>query len=529
MRLKKALSILSKSSPFAVSTVGENIDPELEKIKEYLYVETDIEIEFKKRLDNISSHEIIFLCGSSGDGKSEILTRYRKEYEGKVAFHLDATHSFKPNETAVETLDNVFSDFIDSSRPLVVGINIGMLGNYEREGDDKHSKIKSAIKSFLDGEKVEGDYQFLDFEAFPKFKIVDGEVSSEFFSALLDNIVRNDNRNPFNDLFNEAKSASKDKYLIANFLLLRNYSVQKNIVELLLCARIRKDQFITARMLLDLIYCVLTGPGYLFDNIFSGGENELLAVMADFDPSIIRNKELDLFVIHRTLEFEEARYVEFINDLELKFQVLGDLTPQSMIRCFYLIKGAELESDYHINYMDSFGEKPLALYKEIWQMHKDYDGDNESKSKLKHFYNDIVLRSIDKYANRNAPYLTKGEFYISSHGGSDLAAEVDIAITYPLIKTDKLHDISEFNLHIMVNDEQLPQVPINVNLLAMMMDIVNGFRPNKHDKNSVVILDELVNKIKEHASNSKVLFLHRDSLRIKLRDNSDGDIRVSGL
>ncbi len=91
MQLKKALGMLSKSSPYAVSTSSEDIDPELEKVKKYLYVETAIERAFKKKLDIIKPNEIVFLCGSSGDGKSEILTRYNKKYEGRVEFHLDAT------------------------------------------------------------------------------------------------------------------------------------------------------------------------------------------------------------------------------------------------------------------------------------------------------------------------------------------------------------------------------------------------------------------------------------------------------
>ena len=41
--------------------------------------------------------------------------------------------------------------------------------------------------------------------------------------------------------------------------------------------------------------------------------------------------------------------------------------------------------------------------------------------------------------------------------------------------------------------------------------------------------DDLVNKITQHANSSKVLFLHRNGERIKLKDNPDGDIRVSGL
>ncbi|MCX2982870.1 DNA phosphorothioation-dependent restriction protein DptF [Halieaceae bacterium IMCC14734] len=529
MRLKKALSMLSKSSPYAVSTVGESIDKELEKIKQYLYVETDIERAFREKLNEIQSHEIIFLCGSSGDGKSEILTRYREAYQGKVDFHLDATHSFKPDDTAVETLDSIFAKFTNSDRPLVVGINIGMLGNYEREGDDAHSNVRSAIKCFLEGEQLAGDYTFIDFEAFPKFQIVNGEVDSEFFSGLMDKVVKDEVDNPFREALNEEISRGTHNLLVANFLLLGEHSVQKIIVELLLCARIRKDQFITARMLLDFVYCLLTGPGYLFDNLFSGGDNELLAALADFDPSIIRNKQLDLFVIHRTLDFRDDSYLDFVNELESRYRVKGDLDPTSLIRCFYLLKSTELENGYHLRFSDSFDEASLTLYKKIWQLHKEFDGSSESRALLKPFYNEIVLLSINKYANKNASYLTKDEFYISSHGLSDLAAEVDIAISYPRIQADEIHDISEFNLHIIVNEDQLEPVPVNVNLLAMMMDICAGFRPNKHNKNSVVLLDELVNKITRHASNSKVLFLHRNGLRIKIKENPDGDIRVGGL
>jgi DNA phosphorothioation-dependent restriction protein DptF len=529
MKLKKALAMLSKSSPYAVSTVHDSIDPELEAIKKYLYVETDIEKDFKKRLDGISSHEILFLCGSSGDGKSEILTRYRGKYDEHVDFHLDATHSFEPESTAIETLDNIFSEFKKSDKPLVVGINVGMLGNYESEGDEEHSAIKSSMKAFLEGERVVGDFQFVDFEAFPKFRIIDGEVYSDFFTALLRNIVKDDKGNPFRDLIIEAMNSGYDKRLVANILLLRDISIQKRIIELLFCARIRKDQFITARMLLDFIYCILTGPGYLFDNIFSGGKNELLAVMADFDPSIIRNKELDLFVIHRTLGSKDNSYERFLEELASSFNLEGELLPSSMIRCLYLLKDTVMSSDYHSRFSESFNEKPLSLYKKVWQIHKDFEGDSEGKLKLKEFYNEIVLSSINKYANRSAPYLSKDEFYISSHGGLDLSAEVDIAISYELITKDIFHDISEFNLHIKVNDDELPPVPINVNLLAMMMDIANGFRPNRHNKNSVVLLDELVSKITRYASNSNVLFLYKNGVQLKLKDNLDGDIRVSGL
>ncbi|WP_068750358.1 DNA phosphorothioation-dependent restriction protein DptF, partial [Oleiphilus sp. HI0123] len=96
MLLRDALGILSKSSPHAVTTSGDPVDPIVKRIKDYLFVETDIERAFRAKLESIASNEIVFLCGSSGDGKSEILTRYRNQYESTIEFHLDATHSFEP-------------------------------------------------------------------------------------------------------------------------------------------------------------------------------------------------------------------------------------------------------------------------------------------------------------------------------------------------------------------------------------------------------------------------------------------------
>lgn len=60
----------------------------------------------------------LFLCGNSGDDKSEILTKYCHKFKNRANFHLDATHSFKPNDSAIQTLDKVFQDYIDGNKPL---------------------------------------------------------------------------------------------------------------------------------------------------------------------------------------------------------------------------------------------------------------------------------------------------------------------------------------------------------------------------------------------------------------------------
>lgn len=530
MDLRQALSVLSKSSPYAVTTTGEPKDPFVKRVKEYLFVETDIELAFKEKLKNAGPSDIIFLCGSSGDGKSEILTRYKTKYEDKAEFHLDATHSFDPKATAIETLNDLFHQHKCSSKALVVGINIGMMANYEREGSEEHLEIKQAISKFLTHQaKINSSISFLDFESFPKFSLSGGEISSTFFKSLLDKVVRDDSRNLFRDLFNDCLGGGNDRVLVANYLMLRSQAIQKVIIEILLYARICHDQFITARTLLDFIYCILTGPGYLFDNIFDGGDNELLESITDADPSLVRNKPLDHFILHKTLGFDDSLYGEFLEEIKSKYHIRKSLPPKSAIRLFYLFKYLNLGCNYHREFRELFQEEAKREYVRIWEMHKHFTGDLEQKRALRKFYDEIVFTAINKHSNRNAPFLSKDEFYISSHGGCDLATEMEISVIYDSIKNDSEQNLAYFNVYLQVNGHELEPMPVGVNLLALMMDIVNGYRPNKHDKNSIVLLDELVSKITEMGSLSSTLYLYSGGDRIKLKSSEEGEIRVSGL
>jgi len=111
--MKTIIRKLSKSSPYAVVTSKNKKD-----IFDYLHITTDIEKDYLDTLENLTEKKVVFLCGSSGDGKSAIITRYQKKFEDRCDFHLDATHSFSPKETAFERLDKVFD--IKNIRLLII-------------------------------------------------------------------------------------------------------------------------------------------------------------------------------------------------------------------------------------------------------------------------------------------------------------------------------------------------------------------------------------------------------------------------
>jgi DNA phosphorothioation-dependent restriction protein DptF len=82
---------------------------------------------------NPTTNSHIFLCGSSGDGKPEILKHYYESYSNKFRFHLDATHAFKPDQSKIDALDQLLDKHHQSEKPLVIEINVEMqIGKFEK-------------------------------------------------------------------------------------------------------------------------------------------------------------------------------------------------------------------------------------------------------------------------------------------------------------------------------------------------------------------------------------------------------------
>lgn len=183
MNFIDAISVLSKSSSYAVSTESD-LDAALSAIKSDLYVVMPIEEHLFELLESIKedSKKVIFLCGSSGDGKSELLLRAREKFNRPyIKFHLDATHSFAPHDSAVDTLNKLFNEYEVGHHSLIIAINIGMLGNYAAAAEN----IGCVLKKYLEKKQVSDGYEFLSFEDYPKFDITRDDYHAEFISKFL--------------------------------------------------------------------------------------------------------------------------------------------------------------------------------------------------------------------------------------------------------------------------------------------------------------------------------------------------------
>lgn len=542
--LQKALGVLAKSSSFSVTTVTHRQKDELDQLKEQLFVKQEIETELQRYLDVAKPGEIIFLCGSSGDGKSEILARCQSNprYQRQFNFHMDATHSFAPRQSAIDALNNLFTSHHQQSSPLLIGINTGMIANFAREGAECHQAIRSAIDSFLSAQQSasrpyqNGNCIFFDFEHYPKFHFDENKQYSSFIKKLLDNLTGDNDDNLFQFIFRRDEAINPDLKEVANFKLLCLPGVQNVLITQLFKARLIKDQFVTTRTLLDFLHHLLMGPGYLFDNLFTGSENDLIKKVSDFDPARLHTYELDQFILRYELGLIDNDLDDFLIALEtlhIKFDRQcvrsGDAT--SLVRLFWLLQDESLGNNYHKNFSAFFNESLFERYSEIWRLHRNYIGDPEQKKLLNRFYNFELIAGIQRYANRRAPELSmqKEEFFLGEFGGVKLTAPVEIKPDWDAIRNKNTAHPTGFDIYLKVGQNALPPVHIGLNLFELLNKLNNGYRPNKYDKNAIVLLDELVELIAEQAKSSRDIKFYDGGSRVYRAKADEDMITISGM
>ncbi|GDO99456.1 DNA phosphorothioation-dependent restriction protein DptF [Escherichia coli] len=542
--LRNALSVLAKSSSFSVTTVTYRQKDEFDQLKEQLFVKQEIETELQRYLEIAKPGEIIFLCGSSGDGKSEILTRCQSNlrYQQRFNFHLDATHSFAPRQSAIDALNDLFSNHHQYSSPLLIGINTGMLANFAREGAECHLAIRIAIDSFLSADQEESrpyrswNCSFFDFEHYPKFQFNEKKQYSSFIKTLLDNLTRNDDSNLFQFIFRHDETVNPELKEVANYKLLCLPGVQDVLITQLFKVRLIKDQFVTTRTLLDFLHHLLMGPGYLFDNLFTGAENDLIKKISDFDPARLHTYEIDQFILRYELGLVDPELDDFLAalaPLHIRFdrQCVNPGDAASLIRLFWLLQDESLGNNYHQKFSVFFNESLFEHYSEIWHLHKNYTADSEQKKALNRFYTSELIAGIQRYANRKAPELSmqKEEFFLGEYGGVKITAPVELKPDWEAIRNKNTAHPTGFDVHLKVGQNSLLPVRIGLNLFELLNKLNNGYRPNKYDKNAIVLLDEIVDLITEQAKSSSEIKFYAGGRRVYRAKADDDMITISGM
>lgn len=495
MYLKSVLSILSKSSPYSVSTLRSGKPDEPLKIKNYLYVSSQIESDFEDALLNAQPGSLFFLCGSSGDGKSEILTRLYKQFQNKIRFHLDATHSKKQHSTAVDCLDELFDQYKQTQCALAIGINIGMMQKFIKFGDQRHDDIKSYLKKFFEKEKVTPfiieHVHFFDFEDYPRLDFFNNTITSSFVSEFINKLTEQSDSNPFWQAYlNDLEAHNIAAY---NYKLLLNKTVQRNLIKLFGLIRLYHEQFLTPRIFVDFIYklIVTIHPDGLIGNLFSSLDNDIFQKIVNLDPNKMRNKDIDDFNLAystRTLSDEDNAYISYLNQLS------GiTLSLKGLIQLAYLMK--DDNNEYSSKLSKAFNNKEKEYYLKLIEIYSADDISSEDEIILDEIITKIFIDAIYKYVNRHLPK-SSGSYIITRElPHYFISSKADIYFDFNWIKNYKLVRTSSIPIPLMINEQDPIIFNLDINLLALALKIHNGFLPNRQKQDELSQFEELISQI----------------------------------
>lgn len=555
--LIQELAKLKESSKEAVEGLGE-----FTPFKRYMHIER----EAQKQLHDIimaanksSKAQLILVCGSVGDGKSHIISYFKNNYPDAIknfTLHNDATESLEPNKTSMDTLNEVLDNFSDekietSNEKFILAINLGTLNNFI---DSLYGERFSILKKFVHDKKIletsiennEFDenvsFQFVNFSDYHIFTLKDGRVYSHYIKSLMQKITDSSEYNIFYKSYKKncvECSNCRCCPIKANYELLSNEKVQESVVDLLVQCIIKNKIIISTRALINFMYELIVPRSYIdvnspiFKNsiaklndldyvkalmpniVFNHRElSFIFEALNRLDPLNVRNQKVDDFVI----EFNNSTdilayfsdyidypkgYIEKLN--HINFQETEDRKIRHellklFIRSYYICgKGniLSLKDDVYESYME-------GLY--FWNR-----GD---KPKLKPLY-DNVKNGIVRWngeAEKEQINIFMGKNQIKYKVSQELELKVD---TSNLPKSDDT-DLKKFItvLKLKYKSENLGksyEIDVDFSLYKLLIQVINGYRPNKKDKNHFIKFIEFINKIEETGSqNEKLVFTEKN-------------------
>lgn len=549
------LSKLKESSQEAV----ENSNA-FSKFKQYLHVERPIQKILEDTIKQAAIQEksqLILLCGSVGDGKSHLLAYMNEthpELMGQFSIHNDATESFDPTKNSLDTLAEVLSPFSDdnieeSTDKLILAINLGILHNflesdYAVQGYTRFSHFIKCSEVFevvsTTEECSDSHFKIVSFADYHPYELTKAGPESEYLMKLLDKIVQPIKSNPFYTAFLRDENRNVAKPFLTNYRLLQRASVRDKLSKLIIQTIVQYKYILSTRTLLNFIYDILVPanleeleagrsgehligasvieelesllPNLLFE---SADRSPMLKIISQLDPIHCRSQEVDQALIElnnsKNISSLFGNYLS-LEGLEALGEGLANLGP------FYELT----QSTRHI-VNTSFVRLAYFLSADMGDIFKNH---------TYHRYMDYLFAF-----NLGVPAQLKGIYeetekaiFAWKGGPSPTSIYIDEAVG-PMniaqalkLRKDSGHLIkrqeevfTRFKNTIIIGF-QGEQLEIDYPLYETIIRVLDGYRPNKKDKEDAIQFLEFVEKL-IRASNLKdelIVYDMHEKLMFKL-------------
>ncbi|MGN1185791.1 MAG: DNA phosphorothioation-dependent restriction protein DptF, partial [Methanobrevibacter wolinii] len=549
--LLKELSKLKDSSKEAVES-NDNFDD----FKEYMHVNRSIQNDFIKELERVQdedSNHLIILCGSVGDGKSHLLAYLKTkkpDLYNKFTIHNDATESFDPNKSAIDTLAQVLKPFNDENfnvknDKVILAINLGVLSKFleSKYCANEFTKLRDIINESNILEKTisknisQDKVSFITFSDYNLFELNDdvdsNYTSSKYISALFKKVSEKTENNPFYIAYKKDKEENVKNPIIYNYEMFSDEEVQDIIINYLIKIFIKYKKIVSTRELLNFIYEIIVPSEISNDNDFNVNEfkyllpnllfnnleqSDLLKFFNEIDPINIRNEELDKLIVDFNIKKNIVEVLnKYFNVNKIEFLIpylnklnLNDMRKREKEEIFNILihfaifygKSTLKESFKDENYLEFlkflyyYNIRNPKLYKNLFN----YVKESIFKSKGVYKKNYICIDELNSFkVFKNLQLKNKhddiGDLLEGLTLGNRFKTSIKIGFT------------------VKPNDNMIP-LEIDYRLYEYIRKINHGFKPNKLEKEDLTIYNEFIDNLLNEDSDSDLIIESLDTDKI---------------
>ncbi|QYK60755.1 DNA phosphorothioation-dependent restriction protein DptF [Paenibacillus sp. S25] len=539
----------------------ENLD-EFSEFKRYMHVQRPVEVELETMINDAYSTEkahLILVCGGVGDGKSHILSYLKNKYDflnDKSSFYLhnDATESFSPRKTSIETLANVLKPFSDQglreegAQNIVLAINLGALNNFI---DSEEGKSFSRLRDYVHQKRIletviedtpavdDDTFKFVNFSDYHIYELTEARPKSSYIKSIFQKITQKSDDNPFYQAYlrdyENNKELSLKNPIIQNYELFQHEDIQEKIIDLLIQAMVKEKLIISTRALLDFVYNILVPSSmenmnysqvkeYVQNQNFKSYVACLLAfqlfektdassihrAIHQINPTRIRTEKLDQYLI----EFKSrkdgaylfAQYIDinrmsyfarsFIlnspwrNTESKDYQQYKKMIIKLFVYLYYLIPKEEHHS-FQDNVYNQFMKNLYHWNKREW-------------GKLSKLYREDVREAIYKWngeSNGDLIYIQVGQPQTQYYALQKLEVEPHVNRSTILMEKELSKFLTVMTLQfkarnsVYSEEDSIASIDIDFSLYSLLIRIKNGYRPNKKDKFQFIKFVEFIGRL----------------------------------
>ncbi|WP_373599197.1 DNA phosphorothioation-dependent restriction protein DptF [Paraclostridium bifermentans] len=557
------LKRLKESSKEAVENLSS-----FSNFKSYMHVKRDVENELYEIIEKSSQSnkgELILVCGGVGDGKSHLISYFRNKYPemmDKFNMHNDATESFEPGKTSIDTLNDVLDSFSDdnidtTNEKFILAINLGALSNFiDSKYGDRFTKLKEYVeeKGILDisisdsSYNEQSSFQFINFSDYHIYSLTDEKPRSKYLEDIIKNITQEHKNNVFKNSYkNNCKNCGINYKcpIKANYEMLMQESVREALIDIVVESVVKDKLIVSTRSLLNFIYDFIVNTTLdnkndkelikyiekinceeFMDCVFTSNLYEhkelsyILSSISKIDPINAKSESLDNVIIKlnttddMTNVFNE--YIEINNDsylstiLNKNEEIQNVMNRQKNKGDKEQIQNKLIDMFIRLNLF--VPKKDLDLKDTIYvdYMKNVYYFNKGEKKNLSSLYKNV----------KEASYRWNGD---SEDGTINLSIgrnQIRYKMSQRLnIKPDlsnlKINDSNELfkfnpNLTLIYKSEEQGKsygIDIDFNLYELLMRVKNGYRPNKNDKYNYINFVEFINKIQKLGNQNKEIYI----------------------